>query len=73
MQRPAKPVVEIDPRYYRLTEVHQLLGEAEKARRELGWTPSTSLEELAEEMVKSDLEAESEKLTVWNFIHPDRP
>jgi len=49
-----RPVVEIDPRYYRPTEVHQLLGKAEKAREELGWTPSTSLEQLAREMVQQD-------------------
>jgi GDPmannose 4,6-dehydratase len=49
-----RPVVEIDPRYYRPTEVHQLLGKAEKAREELGWAPSTSLEQLAREMVEQD-------------------
>ena len=59
-----KPVVEVDPRYYRPTEVHQLLGEAEKAREELGWTPSTSLEEMAEEMVESDLDEAKEELAV---------
>jgi GDPmannose 4,6-dehydratase len=60
------PVVEIDPRYYRPTEVHQLLGEAAKAREELGWTPSTSLEQLAEEMVARDLEAAREEVAVAN-------
>jgi len=59
-----RPVVEIDPRYYRPTEVHQLLGEAEKAREELGWTPSTSLEEMAEEMVERDLAAAREEQAV---------
>ena len=61
-----EPVVEVDPRYYRPTEVHQLLGEAEKAREELGWTPSTSLEAMAEEMVASDLETAREEITVQN-------
>ena len=61
-----RPVVEIDPRYYRPTEVHQLLGEAEKAREELGWTPSTSLEEMAEEMVEHDLAAAREEKAVAN-------
>jgi GDPmannose 4,6-dehydratase len=55
-----RPVVEIDPRYYRPTEVHQLLGEAEKAREELGWAPSTSLEQLAREMVEQD-QADAQK------------
>jgi len=59
-----KPVVEIDPRYYRPTEVHQLLGEAEKAREELGWTPSTSLEEMADEMVQRDLKEAREDVAV---------
>jgi GDPmannose 4,6-dehydratase len=55
-----RPVVEIDPRYYRPTEVHQLLGKAEKAREELGWRPSTSLEQLAREMVEQD-QADAQK------------
>lgn len=59
-------VVEIDPRYYRPTEVHQLLGKAEKAREELGWTPTTPLEELAEEMVERDLEEAREAVAVAN-------
>jgi len=54
-------VVEIDPRYYRPTEVDLLLGDAAKAREQLGWQPSTSLEAMAEEMVKSDLQAAQEE------------
>jgi len=56
-----RPVVEIDPRYYRPTEVHQLLGEAEKAREELDWSPSTSLETMTKEMVARDLETAREE------------
>jgi len=48
-------VVRVDPRYYRPTEVEQLLGDPSKAERELGWTPSVTVEELAAEMVQSDL------------------
>ena len=48
-------VVDIDPRYYRPTEVELLLGDAEKAREQLGWTPRYSLEEMAEEMVAGDI------------------
>ena len=40
-------VVEIDPRYYRPTEVNILLGDAVKARKQPGWQPSTSLEAMA--------------------------
>jgi GDPmannose 4,6-dehydratase len=61
-----QPVVEIDPRYYRPTEVHQLLGEAEKAREVLGWTPSTSLETMAEEMVAHDRKEAHEDVVVEN-------
>jgi GDPmannose 4,6-dehydratase len=50
-------VVDIDPRYYRPTEVDLLLGDAEKAREQLGWTPKYSLDEMAEEMVTRDLRA----------------
>ena len=48
-------VVQVDPAYYRPTEVELLLGTAEKARRELGWEATTSLEEMTHEMVTSDL------------------
>ncbi|TDM09545.1 MAG: GDP-mannose 4,6-dehydratase [Ideonella sp. MAG2] len=54
-------VVEIDPGYYRPTEVETLLGDASKAHKKLGWSPKTSFAELVEEMAKSDLmEAENE-------------
>ena len=50
-------VVRIDPIYYRPTEVSNLLGDFSKARRILGWSPRTTVEELIEEMVNSDLNA----------------
>ncbi|MCH7640481.1 MAG: GDP-mannose 4,6-dehydratase [Bacteroidetes bacterium] len=50
-------VVQIDPRYYRPTEVDLLLGDATKARERLGWTPSHTLDELVSEMVEMDLRA----------------
>lgn len=54
--------VEIDPRYYRPAEVEVLQGDYSKAERELGWSPSTSFEELVKLMIESDLdEAEREK------------
>ena len=49
-------VVEIDPRYFRPTEVDLLLGDAAKAREELGWAPRYTLEEMVEEMVEADLQ-----------------
>ena len=48
-------IVAVDPLYYRPAEVDTLLGNAELARRELGWTPKISFDELLEEMVESDL------------------
>lgn len=48
--------VEIDPRYYRPTEVHLLQGDYSKAKRELQWEPRTNCRELAELMVDADLE-----------------
>mgnify|MGYP003732540013 FL=1 len=46
-----------DPRFFRPAEVDLLIGDASKARRELGWKPEVSFEELIRMMVDSDLEA----------------
>ena len=62
-QDTGKIVVEIDPRYFRPTEVETLLGDASKAKIDLGWEPHTSLAEMIEEMIKFDLaKAKQEKL-----------
>ncbi len=50
-------VVAVDPRYFRPTEVETLLGDPGKAKRELGWTPRTSFDQLVGEMVEADLKA----------------
>jgi GDPmannose 4,6-dehydratase len=49
--------VEIDPRYFRPTEVDALLGDAGKARQRLGWQPKVSFAELVRLMVDADLQA----------------
>ena len=49
-------VVRIDPRYFRPAEVETLLGDPTKAMEKLGWTPTTTLEELVAEMVAVDVE-----------------
>ena len=48
--------VEIDPRYFRPAEVDELLGDASKAREQLGWTPSVDFPQLVRIMVDHDLE-----------------
>ncbi len=50
-------VVAVDPRYFRPAEVETLLGDPGKAKRELGWTPRTSFDDLVKEMVECDLKA----------------
>lgn len=49
-----KTVIEVSPRYYRPTEVDFLLGDPSKAKRELGWEPKTSFQELVEIMTDAD-------------------
>jgi GDPmannose 4,6-dehydratase len=67
-------IVAVDPRYYRPTEVETLLGDASKAKRELGWQPQTTFLQLVQEMVSEDLKtAEKDALvqkhgyTVFNY------
>ena len=67
-------IVAVDPRYYRPTEVETLLGDATKARTELGWKPRITFRELVKEMAEEDLkEAERDALVrkhgyaVFNF------
>jgi len=49
-------IIKIDPRYFRPTEVETLLGDANKAKKILNWSPKISFEELAKEMITKDLE-----------------
>lgn len=55
-KKTGKCIVEVDPRYFRPTEVDLLIGDPTKAREKLGWTHETSARELAREMVLADLE-----------------
>ena len=52
--RVGEVIVRVDPRYFRPTEVETLLGDPTRARERLGWTPTTSLQELVREMVLAD-------------------
>lgn len=61
-------IVRVDPHYYRPSEVETLLGNAEKAKTQLGWEPATSINELISEMVNADLnEALRDKLVRENY------
>lgn len=57
-----KNYVEVDPRFYRPCEVHVLIGDYSKIKKELGWAPTITFKQLVREMVKYDLE--QEELTV---------
>lgn len=48
-------IVRIDPRYYRPTEVETLLGDPSKAKEMLGWVPEITLDDMIDEMIRSDL------------------
>ena len=61
--------MEPDPRYLRPSEVDHLLGDASKARLELGWAPSMSFEQLVKLMVDSDMELARQELTLSNAGH----
>ena len=54
-------LVKIDPRYFRPTEVDQLLGDPSKARKVLGWKHEITFPQLVKEMVASDLEKIAEE------------
>ena len=57
LDKEGKVIVSVDPRYYRPTEVETLLGDAGKAKRELGWAPRITFRELVKEMVDADVNA----------------
>lgn len=53
--KPGTVVIKVDPRYFRPTEVDQLLGDATKAKEKLGWEPKYNIQSLVAEMVAADL------------------
>ncbi len=65
-----RPVVAIDPAYFRPTEVETLLGDPGKARRELGWQPRTSFADLVREMVDADYTAAKRDALVREHGYP---
>jgi GDPmannose 4,6-dehydratase len=61
--------VEIDPRYFRPTEVDMLCGDASRARAELGWRPQVGFDELVKMMVEHDLELARQERTLAKAGH----
>jgi GDPmannose 4,6-dehydratase len=61
--------VEIDPRYFRPTEVDHLLGDASKAREKLQWTPRVTFEQLTHMMVDHDMELARQERTLRDAGH----
>jgi GDPmannose 4,6-dehydratase len=55
-KKDGKAIIEVDPRYYRPTEVELLIGNPAKAKEKLGWAPKTTFRELAKMMAKADYE-----------------
>lgn len=53
---PNQTIIEVDPRYFRPTEVELLIGDPTKAKKKLGWKPKYDLQGLIEDMVKSDMQ-----------------
>jgi GDPmannose 4,6-dehydratase len=64
-----KCLVEVDPRYFRPTEVETLLGDPTKAKELLGWTPKTTFVELVSEMVRGDLKTAEKDVLLQNNGH----
>jgi len=64
-----KELVEIDPRYFRPTEVDLLIGDPRKAKEKLGWEPQYSLDELVQEMVASDVSLFRKEVDLRNAGH----
>ena len=64
-----KDYVEVSEKYFRPNEVEYLLGDYSKAKKEIGWKPKTSITELVNMMVESDLKlAEQEKVLIENNL-----
>jgi GDPmannose 4,6-dehydratase len=59
-------LVEVDPGYYRPTEVETLLGDSQKAKEKLNWKPRTSFEDLVTEMVEHDLNVAHDEYLIRN-------
>ena len=59
-----KCIIEIDPKYFRPTEVNELLWDASKAKKVLGWKPKTKFEDMVKEMIVSDVEVYKKQIVL---------
>jgi len=59
-----KPIIEVDSKYFRPTEVDLLLGEAKKAKEKLGWEAKITLEEMTKDMIENDLKENYQELVL---------
>lgn len=65
--KPGDEIIKIDPKYFRPTEVENLIGDSSKAKKELNWVPEISAKDLCKEMVQNDLnEAKKMALLIDN-------
>jgi len=69
-EKTGKILIEVDPEYFRPSEVEKLCGDATKARKMLGWTPRTGVEELCNEMMDFDLAEAKRDLLLKNKGYP---
>ncbi len=60
-------IIKVDPKYFRPTEVENLLGDASKANSKLNWRPKISFEELVKEMIEKDLELTKNQKLIKNI------
>jgi GDPmannose 4,6-dehydratase len=66
-------IIKIDPKYFRPTEVELLIGNPQKATKELGWQSKTTIEELVKKMIAADCKTIEEKMTVpSSFIYREK-
>lgn len=66
---PGQTIIEVDPRYFRPTEVELLIGDPSKANSKLDWTPEYNLELLLEDMVQSDVQLFKKDLDLMEAGH----
>ena len=57
LENSSKPIIFVDPRYFRPSEVETLLGDPSKAKEKLQWTPKVTFQELISEMIKEDFKS----------------